>query len=199
MVDVDEVTTGIRTYVFNPSFGLEVNGHSVYLNGYAPRASMEWPAVGTPVDWMNDYDFKMIRDSNGNFMRPMQCAPHLEQVQAADRYGIIMVVPAAYSEDDQPDANKWQEDLDIMRDNTIYFRNDPSVLFYEACNGEPSAKHMTDMLNIRKQWDPSGGRLAGARTNDSDTTLGIREYSGTMDGAEDQLTTPLFDCEYARG
>src|SRR5271163_3074870 len=85
-----------------------------------------------------------------------------------------------------------------MRDNTIYFRNDPSVLFYEACNGEPTAQHMTDMLNVRLQWDPSGGRLAGARTNDTDTTQGIREYSGTMDGAEDQLTTPLFDCEYAR-
>ena len=198
VVDVDEVSTGIRTYVFNPNFGLEVNGHYVYLTGYAPRISMEWPAVGTPVDWMNDYDFSMIKQSNANFMRAMQCAPHLEQVQAADRYGIVMVVPSAYTEDDQTDANKWQEDLDIMRDNTIYFRNDPSVLFYEACNGEPTAQHMTDMLNVRLQWDPAGGRLAGARTNDTDTTQGIREYSGTMDGAEDQLTTPLFDCEYGR-
>jgi hypothetical protein len=198
IVDVDEVTTGIRTYVFNPNFGFEINGHYVYLNGYAPRASMEWPAVGTPVDWMNDYDFSQMKVTNGNFVRPMQCAPCLEQVQAADRYGIIMVVPSAYTEDDQTDAVKWQEDLDIMRDNTIYFRNDPSVEFYEACNGEPSAQHMTDMLNVRLQWDPSGGRLAGARTNDSDTTQGIREYSGTMDSNGDQATTPLFDCEYGR-
>src|SRR5271156_5868328 len=139
-----------------------------------------------------------MKVTNGNFVRPMQCAPSLEQVQAADRYGVIMVVPSAYTEDDQTDAVKWQEDLDIMRDNTIYFRNDPSVEFYEACNGEPSAQHMTDMLNIRLQWDPSGGRLAGARTNDSDTTVGIREYSGTMDENGDQATTPLFDCEYGR-
>ena len=198
VVDVDEVTTGFRTYVFNPTFGLEVNGHPIYLNGYAPRISMEWPAVGTPVDWLNDYDFQMMKASNANFMRPMQCAPHLAQVQAADKYGIVMVVPAAYSENDQTNAEMWQEDLDIMRDNTIYFRNDPSVLFYEACNGEPSAQHMTDMLNIRKTWDPNGGRLAGGRTNDNNVTLGIREYSGSMDGAEDQLETPLFDAEYAR-
>ncbi len=197
-VDVDQVTTGFRTYVFNPSFGLEINGHPIYLSGYAPRISMEWPAVGTPVDWMNDYDFRMIKASNANFMRAMQCAPHLEQVQAADRYGVVMVVPSDYTEDDQPDPNRWQEDLDIMRDNTIYFRNDPSVLFYEACNGEPSAVHMQQMLAIRQQWDPSGGRLAGARTNDTSTTQGIREYSGSMDGAERNKLTPLFDCEYGR-
>ncbi len=159
---------------------------------------MEWPAVGTPVDWMNDYDFSQIKADNGNFIRPMQCAPHLEQIQAADRYGVVMVVPSAYTEDDQTDPNKWQEDLDIMRDNTIYFRNDPSVEFFEACNGEPTAQHMTDMLRIRQTWDPAGGRLAGARTNDGNTTQGIREYSGTMDGTEDQLSTPLFDHEYAR-
>jgi beta-galactosidase len=158
VVDVDEVTTGIRTYVFNPNFGLEVNGHYVYLNGYAPRASMEWPAVGTPVDWMNEYDFQQMKASNANFCRPMQCTPVLTQVQAADKYGIIMVVPSAYTEDDQPDPEKWQQDLDLMRDITIYFRNDPSVLFYEACNGEPTAQHMTDMLNVRKTWDPNGGR-----------------------------------------
>jgi hypothetical protein len=58
---------------------------------------------------------------------------------------------------------------------------------------------MQQMLAIRTTWDPSGGRLAGARTNDSDATVGIREYSGTMDdGAESQLFTPLFDCEYGR-
>jgi len=203
VVDVDQVTTGIRTYVFNPAFGLEINGHPIYLNGYAPRISMEWPAVGTPVDWMNDYDFQMMKAGNANFCRAMQCAPHLEQVQAADRYGIVMVVPAAYTENDldssggnNPEA--YQEDLDIMRDNTIYFRNNPSVLFYEACNGDPSADHMTGMLNIRKQYDPSGGRLAGARTHTA-ATNGIREYSGTMDSNAGQDTLyPCFDHEYGR-
>jgi hypothetical protein len=203
VVDVDQITTGIRTYVFNPSFGLEINGHPIYLNGFAPRISMEWPAVGTPVDWMNDYDFQMMKAGGANLCRSMQCAPHLEQVQAADRYGIVMVVPAAYTEDDldssgPPNPEAYQEDLDIMRDNTIYFRNNPSVLFYEACNGDPSAAHMTGMLNIRKQYDPSGGRLAGARTHTT-ATNGIREYSGSMDANDGADTSyPSFDCEYAR-
>jgi len=43
------------------------------------------------------------------------------------------------------------------------------------------------------------GRLAGLRSNDSDVTLGIREYSCTMDGTGSQLYTPLWDAEYARG
>jgi beta-galactosidase len=127
-VDVDEVTTGFRTYVFNPSFGLEINGHPVYpqrvraahIHGMARRGY-----AGRLAERLRFPDDQ--ERATRTFMRAMQCAPHLEQVQAADRYGVVMVVPSAYSEDDQPDANKWQEDLDIMRDNTIYFRNDPSV------------------------------------------------------------------------
>jgi len=198
-VDVYQTPLGVRKVGFNAATGLVVNGHPLYLNGYAPRCSMEWPAVGTPVDWMNELDFKMMKDNNANFVRPMHIAPRKAQVEAADKFGIILACPAANNEGDETDTNKWQERLDIMRDVTIYFRNNPSVLFYEGCNQILTAQHMTDMRNIRMTWDPNGGRLAGLRSNDSDVTLGIREYSCTMDGAGSQLYTPLWDAEYARG
>ena len=191
---------GIRLFSFNTARGLQVNGHSIFLKGYAPRTSMEWPCVGTPVDWMNEYDFKLIKESNGNFVRPMHIAPKPIQVSAADRFGVIMVVPAANNEGDVKEVDVWRERLDIMRDTlTIYYRNSPSVLFYEGCNQKLSTEHMTDMKNIRLKWDPYGGRLAGLRSNDKDTTEGIREFSCTMDGASTQSANPLWDAEYGRG
>jgi beta-galactosidase len=114
--DVYTTPLGVRKYVFAPGFGLEVNGHPLYLNGYAPRTSMEWPCVGVPVDWMNDLDFKMMKENNANFCRPMHVAPRMEMVKAADKYGVVMVCPAANNEGDDTDPNIWQQRLDIMRD-----------------------------------------------------------------------------------
>ena len=198
-VDVLGTPIGIRQFTFSSEHGLEINGHPIYLKGYAPRTSMEWPGVGTPVDWMNEYDFKLIKESNGNFVRPMHIAPKPAQVAAADKFGVVIVVPAANNEGDSKEADIWQERLDIMRDATIYYRNNPSVLFYEGCNQKLSTEHMEEMKKIRLTWDPYGGRMAGLRSNDNDTTQGIREFSCTMDGASNQPDNPLWDAEYARG
>ena len=198
VVDVIQNPLGVRQVLFSPTAGLLINGYPIYLKGFAPRCSMEWPCVGVPVDWLNDYDFQQMKNCNANFVRPMHIAPRKAMVEAADKFGIVMVCPAANNEGDETDTNKWQERLDIMRDVTIYFRNNPSVMFYEGCNQILTAQHMTDMKNIRLAWDPNGGRFAGLRSNDGNVTQGIREYSCTMDGAEHQLYTPLWDAEYAR-
>ncbi|MGH8046609.1 MAG: sugar-binding domain-containing protein, partial [Chthoniobacterales bacterium] len=198
-VDVYKTPLGIRKFIFNSTYGLQVNGHPIYLDGYAPRTSMEWPAVGIPVDWMNEYDFKLMKDNNANFVRPMHTGPRKVQVEAADKFGIVMCVPAADNEGDTTNTDVWQQRLDIMRDLTIYFRNNPSVLFYEGANQVISAQHMQDMLNVRLAWDPNGGRLAGTRSNDPNITYGIREYGCTMDINGSQIATPLWDAEYARG
>jgi len=198
-VDVLATNIGVRQFTFSTDHGLEVNGHPLYLKGYAPRTSMEWPCVGTPVDWMNEFDFKLIKESHGNFVRPMHISPRPIQVAAADKFGVVMVVPAANNEGDTKEPDIWRERVDDMRDVTIYYRNNPSVLFYEGCNQILSTQHMTDMKNVRLTWDPNGGRLAGLRSNDDNATLGVREYSCTMDGAESQADDPLWDAEYARG
>ena len=81
-VDVLATPIGIRLFTFSAEHGLQVNGHPLYLKGYAPRTSMEWPCVGTPVDWMNEFDFMLIKAGNGNFVRPMHIAPKPVQVTA---------------------------------------------------------------------------------------------------------------------
>lgn len=132
-----------------------------------------------------------MKESNANFVRPMHIAPRRAQVDVTDKFGLVMVVPAANNEGDESDPNIWQERLDIMRDVTIYYRNNPSVIFYEACNQILSAQHMQDMLNVRLTWDPFGGRMAGLRSNDDSVTQGIREFSCTMDGARTACSSNL--------
>ena len=198
ITDVQEITTGFRKIAFSGEGGLVVNGRPLYLKGYAPRTSMEWPCVGVPVDWMNEMDFKLMREDSGNFCRPMHIGPRPVQVQAADKFGVVMVCPAADNEGDQKEAPKWQAVLDIMRDLTIAYRNNPSVFFYEGCNQLLSPQHMTDMKNVRLKWDPNGGRMAGLRSNDKDKTDDIREYGATMDNAGNSDKSPTWDAEYAR-
>ena len=198
-IDVACTPMGLRKFSFSKTAGLTVNGHPIYLKGYAPRCSMEWPCVGTPVDWMNEWDFQLMKENNANFVRPMHIAPRKVQVEAADKFGVVMVCPAANNEGDEANVDRWQQRLDIMRDVTVYFRNNPSVLFYEACNQALTAQHMRDMKNVRLTWDPNGGRLAGLRSNDGNVTQSVREYSATMDGTGRQLYNPCWDAEYARG
>ncbi len=198
-VDVVKTSFGVRQFTFTDTHGLEVNGRPIYLKGFAPRTSMEWPCVGVPVDWMNELDFQLIKQCHGNLVRPMHIAPYRSQVEAGDKFGIVMVVPAANNEGHSKEADIWQERLDDMRDVTIYFRNNPSVLFYEGCNQILSADHMADMKKIRLTYDPHGGRFAGLRSNDRDVTENIREYSCSMDGAGYQPQNPMWDAEYARG
>jgi len=84
-----------------------------------------------------------------------------------------------------------------MRDSIIYYRNNPSILFWEAGNTVVTVEHLEQMIAIRKQWDPDGGRVMGARGNDdvalNTATTPIAEFYGVMIGQDpktDALTSP---------
>ena len=124
----------------------------------------------------------------------MHIAPKPIQVSAADRFGVVMVVPAANNEGDAKEADIWRERLDIMRDVTIYYRNSPSVLFYEGCNQILSTQHMTDMKKVRTTWDPYGGQPGGAafqRQERHPGHPGILLHHGRSEHADGQ---PALGC-----
>jgi beta-galactosidase len=84
-----------------------------------------------------------------------------------------------------------------MRDTIIYYRNNPSILFWEAGNTVVTVEHLQQMVALRKQWDPEGGRVMGARGNDdaalNTATTPIGEFFGIMIGQDphtDALTSP---------
>jgi beta-galactosidase len=83
----------------------------------------------------------------------------------------------------------------------IYFRNSPSILFWEAGNTVITVEHMQQMLALRKQWDPDGGRALGARGNDNvaaNTAITpLAEFFGIMIGQDPRTdaldgTTAMF-------
>jgi beta-galactosidase len=194
--DSVDIPFGIRKFSFNATNGFKINGHSTYLAGFAPRTIMDWAGAGIPQDWMNELDFVLMKGMNHLFLRPMHVAPVPHMVTSADRLGIVMVVPAGDGEY-CADLTRWPQHVALMQAVTIYFRNDPSVAFYEGCNGMLTEPQMLDMVNVRKTWDAHGSRYAGARGTDPQLEPAM-EYEAPMDNIATAADRPLWSAEYAR-
>ncbi len=200
VVDVNKLVTGFRKTEFKGGAGtggVWLNDKFVYLKGFAQRASNEWAGLGQAYpDWMHDYQARMIRDNHANYIRWMHIAPQRVDSDAADHFGIVQMCPAGDKERDVT-GRQWDQRLEVMRDTMIYFRNSPSILFWEAGNTVVTVEHMQQMVALRKQWDPDGGRVMGARGNDNvelnTATTPIAEFYGVMIGQDprtDQLAGP---------
>ena len=190
-VDVNKLATGFRKTEFKGGAGtggVYLNDKFVYLKGFAQRASNEWAGLGQAYpDWMHDFNAQLIRDSHANYIRWMHISPQRVDADTADRYGIIQICPGGDKEADTQ-GRRWEQRLEVMRDSIIYFRNSPSILFWEAGNTVVTVEHMQQMVALRKQWDPDGGRAMGARGNDNvaanTATTPIAEFFGIMIGQD---------------
>ena len=200
IVDVQKIKTGFRQAEFKGGVGtggVYLNGQFVWLIGYAQRSSDDWAGLGEAYpDWMHDFNAQLVRSTHANYIRWMHIAPQAVDVRAGDKAGIVEVCPAGDKEKDVA-GRQWEQRLEVMRDSMIYFRNSPSILFWEAGNNSVTPSHLKQMVDLRKEFDPHGGRVMGCRTlNDSGATP-IAEYFGVMIGQDrrtDALTnrTELF-------
>jgi beta-galactosidase len=195
VVDVCKTTTGFRKVELKGGAGkggVYVNDRFVYLKGYAQRSTNDWAGLGQAYpDWMHDYNASLIRESNANYVRWMHISPQAVDERSFDKYGIVNVCPAGDKEGDAQ-GRQWDQRLEVMRDSMIYMRNHPSILFWEAGNNGVSGEHMKQMLDLRKQWDPNGGRAMGCRDIKPDAEP-YAEYYGIMigqDDAKDKRKTP---------
>lgn len=209
--DAFPISTGFRKTEFRggaTSGGVHINDKYVFLTGYAIRSTNEWAVIGGAVpDWMTDLDGRLIRDSNANLIRWMHVAATPANIRMTDRYGIVSMQPAGDKEADKT-GRQWDQRVELMRDVIIYFRNNPSILFWEAGNNWITAAHMTQMTDLRRTWDPNGGRVMGCRAISDNSAYGGRaavdaaEYVGTMlnrhysDYSRDRK--PIIECEYTR-
>ncbi len=200
--DVNKVTTGFRKTEFKGGAGtggVYINDKFVYLKGFAQRSSNEWAGVGAGYpEWMHDFTAQMLRESNGNYVRWMHVAPQKADVEAFDRFGIVEVTPAGDKEEDAQ-GRQWQQRVEVMRDTIIYFRNNPSVLFWEAGNIGVTASQMRQMVELRKELDPHGGRMMGCRSLTEPGAAAVTEWFGTMLGgpynAQMRDQAPLIESE----
>jgi beta-galactosidase len=94
-----------------------------------------------------------------------------------------------------------------MRDVLVYYRNNPSILFWGAGNNWITADHMRQMVDLRRAWDPNGGRAMGCRAISGDPAWGTAavdaaEYVGTMLNRHYSVYArdrkPIIECECTR-
>ncbi|HEY1256442.1 MAG TPA: DUF4982 domain-containing protein [Terracidiphilus sp.] len=204
VVDSSNLETGFREVQFKggaETGGVWINGEFTYLKGYAQRATNEWEGQGQAYpDWMHDYNAQLIRDSNSNYIRWMHISPQRVDVSSFDHFGIVEICPAGDAEKDVTGV-QWNQRVAVMTDSIIYFRNHPSILFYEAGNNPPTATQMQQMVDLKNQWDPNGGRAMGYRDGDNatlDAPLNdIAEYYGVEVG-ESASTDSLSDTDLSQ-
>ncbi len=200
VVDVRRIRTGFRETAFRGGAGtggVWLNGRFVYLTGYAQRSTDDWAGLGQAYpDWMHDFNAALLRSTHANYVRWMHIAPQRVDVAACDQYGIIEICPAGDKERDVT-GRQWDQRVEVMRDTMIYYRNRPSILFWEAGNTPVTPDQMRQMVGLRKEWDPHGGRAMGCRGNSDDAAntalTPIAEYYGVMIGQDprtDELAGP---------
>ncbi len=194
--ETDEVTTttGFRKTRFGEG-KIWLNDRVLQMKGYAQRSSNEWPGVGMSVaPWVSDYSNALVVEGNGNFVRWMHVSPWRQDVESCDRVGLMQMLPAGDSEKDVNDR-RWEQRKELMRDAIIYYRNNPSVIFWESGNESISRDHILEMREIRDMYDPYGGRAIGSRE-----MLDIREseYGGEMLYVNKSEHSPMVQTEYCR-
>ncbi|MCM1449019.1 MAG: DUF4982 domain-containing protein [Clostridiales bacterium] len=192
--DAVTTTTGFRKTRFG-SGKIWINDRVLQMKGYAQRSSNEWPGVGMSVaPWLSDYSNDLVVKSNGNFVRWMHIAPWRQDVESCDRVGLMQMLPAGDSEKDV-EGRRWEHRKDVMTATIIYYRNSPSVIFWESGNESISRDHMLEMRHIRDTYDPHGGRAIGSRE-----MLDIREseYGGEMLYVNKSEHSPMVQTEYCR-
>jgi len=193
VVDVCEITTGFRQAEFKGGVGtggVWLNGRFVWLTGYAQRSANDWAGLGGAYpDWMHDLTLSMLRESNGNYMRWMHVSPQRVDVEACDRLGIVEVCPAGDKER-MVTGRQWDQRAEVMRASMILYRNNPSIFFWEAGNTIVTPEQMVQMVAMRKEVDPHGGRVMGTRDNDlaeaNKALTPMSEYYGVMIGQDPQ-------------
>jgi beta-galactosidase len=194
LVDGTVAPFGVKTVGFTAKDGLLINGHPLFLDGYAQRASNTYVAIGQGTNWVEEWDYSLLRDSRANFVRPMHVAPRIADVQAADKFGVVMVVPAGDSENVAPN----QARLDLMRDMMIYARNNPSVMFWETGNeavGGAGAQQMKAVYD--KYIGLKSPTMIGSRSTD-DGLVPTHTYLSSMDGPATSALVPAWAAEYCK-
>lgn len=179
VIDRTDTVTGFRKVSYDKQNGIKLNDERIWLTGYAQRSSNEWPAVGAANDWLKDQDARWIRESNANHIRFMHVAGCPADIRSYDRYGVICTQPAGDKERENF-GRQWDHRVEAMRDVIIYFRNSPSILFWEAGNNSIGREHMREMRLLKERLDPNGGRFMGCRTINTKEVIEEAEYVGTM-------------------
>ena len=192
--DTVTIHTGFRKTEFGNGL-IWLNDRCIMMHGYAQRTSNEWPGIGIDIPaWLADYSNDLMVRSGGNLVRWMHVTPSKLDIESCDRVGLIQAMPAGDAEKDVV-GRHWGQRTELMRDAIIYNRNNPSILFYEGGNESISREHMKELIAIRNEYDPHGGRAIGSREM---LDINEAEYGGEMLYINKSGKHPMWAMEYCR-
>jgi beta-galactosidase len=136
----------------------------------------------------------LMVEGNANLVRWMHVSPSKQDVESCDRVGLMQSLPAGDSEKDVT-GRRWEQRVELMRDAIVCNRNNPSIIFYEAGNAQISEAHMAEMIKVRDELDPHGGRAMGCRNMLGSKTA---EWGGDMLYVNKSAGKPLWATEFSR-
>lgn len=196
-VDSTEIPLGIRVARWDALNGFFLNYQHVKLHGWGQKPTDEWPGLGAALpDWLHFYTLQLMKDAGGNFLRWGHAAAAMPQISASDSLGIIVDQPGVDGEADTTRA-AWALRALAFRDTLIYFRNNPSILIWEAGNQKVTRDHAQEMHDLFEQYDPHGGRVVAYRRADK-TVAQFMEIGIGTEGGREIATLPVVEGEYDR-
>lgn len=168
VVDAVQSPLGIRTITWDANFPY-INGKMQYLWGASGR--YDYPALGTAVPEEQKWrDLRDLAAAGGNLWRPGHSTESEEFVNAADAYGIMIVQPSGEGEGafnqhcSNPPCDIQTLKSELHRDMIIRDRNHPSILAWEADNGDIDTPFAQSLKALSVQWDPNLPRVQADRT-----------------------------------
>ena len=194
VTDVVKTRTGFRKMDYSNGIA-KINDRMMHLKGFAWRSQNPWPAIGDAAPmWMVCFQDSLLLDVHGNAVRPMHCAALRQEIEAADLMGVTYAMPAGDAESDVT-GRQWDQRKEAMRNQMVYSKNNPSVLWYEAGNSDITDAQMKEMIDTMTKYDPNGGRLTGCRGMVGSK---VAQWGGEMMYVNKSKTTPRWMTEYCR-
>jgi beta-galactosidase len=130
---------------------------------------------------MHDFNADLVRSTHGNYIRWMHISPQRVDVRRATRPASSKSARRA-TRKRTSQGRQWEQRMEVMRDSMIYFRNNPSILFWEAGNTSSPPEQMQQMVALRKELDPMAGAPWAVRDGalDNEALTPLEEYYGVM-------------------
>jgi beta-galactosidase len=197
VIDFNSVPLGVRWIEMSTDWGFSINGRHLKLQGWGIKSVDGWPGLGAATpDWMHYYTLQLVTEAGGNFVRWGHTCGGPVQLRAADQLGIVSLQPGVDGEGDI-DGHAWDIRLDAWRDVLIFFRNHPSLLFWEGGNQSTSREHVAALKDIVDRYDPRGGRVYGHRRANK-TVVPFSDMSISTEGSGFEKSLPTVEGEYNR-
>ncbi|HUB86660.1 MAG TPA: DUF4982 domain-containing protein, partial [Verrucomicrobiae bacterium] len=197
VVDSQEIPFGIRAVHWDVKTGFWINGNHLKIHGWGQKPLDEWPGLADAMpDWMHFFSLNLMKEAGGNWVRWGHCAGGPAQIQSCDELGLMVEQPGVDGEADTVKA-AWDVRADAFRDALIYYRNDPSIMIWEAGNQKVTEAHAKQLHDYFEQYDPDGGRAFAFRRADK-TDGQFMDVSIGTEGSHEVPRLPVVEGEYDR-